>query len=440
MQHSNLSQKPGSQTSFPSTILTNLLWPFLVSFLIVDVGLIVAESARSRLIDQPWVDSDFTSHLGGEYDFIANAIRHGRGFSDPFGRETGATGWMPPLVPYCLSGLYLLVADNREIVVMLVQFIQAASLLFCLTAVLYPFRKHPHRWIFVVITSLSVAVHFYYFFQFTHDHVVLMSLCTLVWLQFSYLRIKERRTSKEIGLGVFGGMAALASPVLGFVWSVLTVIENRTRVKSILLMGGVSLAVVAPWVVINSIRIGMFCPIKSNSAYELWQAQVADDDGVVDLKLSGVHPYHAANPDARLYAEVGEAAFLKLKKLEWQAAIQNHPLNVLERIANRTVAAFIWTVPYKENELQFSWRLLFKRLWTILSTASVLWLLFCLPKPMDSLVFSAVAVGLFYLTPYILVSYYERYDMAVFPLRLFLLLKAIETLMPSHKTLASEHV
>ena len=70
---------------------------------------------------------------------------------------------MPPLVPYCLSGLYLLVADNREIVVTMVQLIQAASLFFCLTAVLYPFRNHPQRWIFVVITSLSVAVHFYYF-------------------------------------------------------------------------------------------------------------------------------------------------------------------------------------------------------------------------------------------------------------------------------------
>jgi len=420
MQHSTLPQKPGSQTSFPSTILTNLLWSFLVSFLIVNVGLIVAESARSEVIGNPWVDADFTSHLGGEYDFIAIAIRHGRGFSDPFGRETGATGWMPPLVPYCLSGLYLLVADNREIVVIMVQFIQATSLLFCLTAVLYPFRKHPQRWIFVVITSLSVAVHFYYLFQFTHDHVVLMVLCTLVWLQFSYLKIKKLRTFKEIGLGVFGGMAALASPVLGFVWSVLTVIENRTRAKSIFLMGGVSLAVVAPWVVVNSIRIGMFCPIKSNAAYELWQAQVADDDGIVDTKLSRVHPYHQGNPDAKQYSDLGEAEFLKLKKQEWQVAMRNHPLDYFERTANRMIAAFVWTVPYRDSELVRSWRLNMKRCWTLLVTASVIFLLVRLPSPMNPLVRSALVVGLLYLTPYLLVSYYERYDTAVFPLRLFL--------------------
>ena len=436
MRTSSIQPGHNQQTHGVSRKLQDLWWPFIFSLLIVNLGLILAESARSKLIGYPWVDADFTSHLGGEYDFIANAIRHGRGFSDPFGRETGATGWMPPLIPYCLAGLYGIVGDQRETVVTIVMFIQATSLVFCLTAVLFPFRQHPRRWIFVLITGLAVAIHFYYLFQFTHDHIVLMLLTTLVWLQFSYWRTSTETTSSILGRGVFGGIVALASPVLGFAWAVMTIIRNWSHARTVLLTGGISFLLVAPWVVYNTSRLGMFCPIKSNTAYELWQAQVADDDGIVDLKLSRVHPYHAANPDAKLYADVGEAAFLKLKKLEWQAAIQSHPWSVLERIANRAAAAFIWTVPYKENEHQLSWRLCFKRLWTILITVSVMWLLVRLPNPMDTLVFSALAVGLLFLLPYVLVSYYERYDMAIFPLRLFLLLKAVETLMPSRNSLA----
>src|SRR5258707_147292 len=57
----------------------------------------------------------FTKHLGGEYYNIALALARGYGYADPFGAHTGPTAWMPPLFPFLLAGL-LLVLKKKVLV------------------------------------------------------------------------------------------------------------------------------------------------------------------------------------------------------------------------------------------------------------------------------------------------------------------------------------
>lgn len=405
----------------------SLFWSFVIGVMIANAGLLVADGRRSGWIGGNWLSPDFTEHLGGEYDSIAKSLHNGRGFSDPFDRTTGATGWVPPVIPFCLSCLYSMTGGSRQDVILIVQIIQALSLAFCLIAVLYPFSDSRWRWVHALISGVAVAINFYYLFQFTHDHVVLMIVNAIVWLQFSVLYSPPRTRSLAAGLGIFGGIAALTSPVTGFVWGVMTVFRYRTSFKTVLICGGISLGITLPWIIYNSQRLGMFCPIKSNASYELWQAQVADDDGIVDATLSKVHPFHAQNPEAKIYDQLGEAKYLKVKRQEWAESVLSDPLNTVRLVINRCGAAFVWSQPYGQHERNRSWALSAKRVWTIAITLAVLRLITVSATPMVS---SALWVGLLYLMPYLLISYYERYDMAVFPLRLFLLLSAIESLAP----------
>src|SRR5690349_15212660 len=47
----------------------------------------------------PGVNRNLNGELGGEYVQIARALVSGRGFANPFGRETGPTAWQPPVLP-----------------------------------------------------------------------------------------------------------------------------------------------------------------------------------------------------------------------------------------------------------------------------------------------------------------------------------------------------
>src|SRR5690242_3361476 len=50
---------------------------------------------------EPGVNANDNQHLGTatEYAHIARSLVRGKGFADPFGRPTGPTAWMPPILP-----------------------------------------------------------------------------------------------------------------------------------------------------------------------------------------------------------------------------------------------------------------------------------------------------------------------------------------------------
>ena len=74
--------------------------------LYANAAILISDSADYRYFPpfEPDRNDLMTSHLGAEYLNIAQALRAGRGYADPFRAETGPTAWMPPVLPTILAG------------------------------------------------------------------------------------------------------------------------------------------------------------------------------------------------------------------------------------------------------------------------------------------------------------------------------------------------
>ena len=123
----SLRPRPTHPNYFVSSIMSNFsdnrtsslprLIDLFICSLIVGAMLIVAYLKSIYPTWFPWLTMDSRNHLGAEYDCIAQAIRAGRGFSDPFHEPTGPTAWMPPVMPYLMAGIYWLNNDDRQSVI-----------------------------------------------------------------------------------------------------------------------------------------------------------------------------------------------------------------------------------------------------------------------------------------------------------------------------------
>ena len=162
-------------------------------------------------------------HLGGEYYNIAEAIYDGRGYSDPFGDETGATGWSPPVLPYLMSVGLRLVGGSKGALTVCFFGMQACVLALTTTIFLSfaDFFKQSNLALIAVV--IVVVPNFKWMFQLTHDCVFQMLWIDLILLGLWAWRFPLDQTWKTIVWGFFGGLCALCSPIVGFAWAATTV-------------------------------------------------------------------------------------------------------------------------------------------------------------------------------------------------------------------------
>ena len=119
-------------------------------------------------------EADCNVHLGVEYDEAAQAIRAGRGFTDPFRVWSDPTAWMPPALPYVLPGLYWVTGDNREVVVEMVICIKCLIVMFMCLIVVRESRRLGRGWLGYVVMAAGLATYFHAMFQRTHDEWILL--------------------------------------------------------------------------------------------------------------------------------------------------------------------------------------------------------------------------------------------------------------------------
>src|SRR5689334_15863529 len=86
------------------------------------LALAVRHSAHYRYFPpfRPHVNANYTRDLAAENYNIARSLLAGKGYAHPFVMDTGATSWMPPLLPTIQAGLLWVCGGNRAAAVAIV--------------------------------------------------------------------------------------------------------------------------------------------------------------------------------------------------------------------------------------------------------------------------------------------------------------------------------
>ena len=434
-------------SSIPAEPKSHLLTDILLSLGLVLVFMGIAYWKSVEPLSLPWLRHDFRSHIGAEYDCIAQAIRKGRGFSDPFQIETGPTAWMPPVLPYLMAGIYWAHSDDRSMVILWMVALQGVSAWLACFVLLREARRMRHVVAGVFIAIAIYSTNFFQLFQQTHDTGLLLLVISLLWLGLSQpsklftadqtYRAKERFAflfthprMNQIIWGAWGAFCTLCSPVIGGAWFIITFWQTRPRQRKWnelncwSIVFGVWMLLISPWMIRNYMEFGKWFPIKPNGMYELWQSQCLDSDGILDAQSLSEHPWVNGGEQRQRYQEIGEIAFIAEKGLEVEKSIRHNPLGLIERMVNRGIAALVFYTPFSRMEEYFAggWPTFWASCVHPWPFVSIVVLAVCGPIPIGRGALITIAMFGLMLLPYVMVSYKDRYAAMLVGLKMLLIL------------------
>jgi hypothetical protein len=433
-QPSALPAPPGGVPVGPAVLLGAAV---IACSVYANLSFLVTDPADYRFFPpfRRGVDVNANRHLGGEYLNMARSLVAGEGFAHPFEQCSGPTAWQPPVLPLILAGLFWACDGNRSAVAAVVVCLQVWTLMgtgFLVMALARQTAVRLGTAAAGVIYFLLLLSEFRLCFQFTQDNWLVLLAVDLLIAGACWARPLARWTT-AVAWGLFGGLCALINPIVGVAWGVLSVPaalrrESRARFAAAVLAAGLALA---PWTVRNYVVLGRLIPTKSNLAYELYQSQCLQPDGLLQNTTFSAHPYRATRAEGREYQALGETAYLDRKWEQFREAVRADPMDYADRVATRFLGTALWYVPFNRSaEANPPWMLWPKRLAYPLPFLGLLVLVFaarreCLPPA----VWVVMGVYLLYLLPYIAASYYERYSIPLLGAKALLVLWAADRLL-----------
>jgi hypothetical protein len=363
------------------------------------------------------------THLGGEYLHISRAMVTGQGYSNPFGKPTGATAWMPPLIPYFMAGCLGALGFAGLLTVFLV--VHVASIAYSFALVVSIARQFGLTIVGYVLVILIGNAYSAELFCCTHDSGILLLLTTLTVTSFFTVQESRPSLSSSIRWGGWGGLLALASPALALAWAAMLCCRWIRFYKSLLIAASVSIVVITPWCMRNYLVFGHWIPIKSNAGFDAWQANVDDEDGVIDQSNTDRHPINHQNErGAQHLAQIqalGENAYNQKLGNEFRAWVFAHPDQYFAKIGRRFVSSVILHENMRKGADSF-W-VYYPRILSIGLFVFTL-IVVAMRVRLPSFFNVGLAFMTFYLLPYWFLSYYERYGAPMVTVKALIVLGA----------------
>lgn len=328
------------------TIITSL-WLITAAAFLIRVAFVWDQ--QRKIPHQVLASVPFEQEVGN----IANALAQGRGYSDVFRQPTGPTAWLAPIYPTLIAAIFRIFGTFTY------SSFLAAVLLNCLfsAAATIPLFLAARRIGGPAVAALSAWLWATYPnavmlpFEWVWD-TSLSALFTAVLLWATLELAESAKYLEWIAYGILWALALLTNPALGvllpffLLWLML---RRSSSPKPSLKLHAISLAVVIlcclPWTIRNYIRFHRLIPVRSNFAFELWLG----NNNIFDEHAVGGIQRITRFGEARLYAQLGESAFMDKKRSEACAFIRSHVSLVAKLFGRRFTATWLGTeTPWRD--------------------------------------------------------------------------------------------
>jgi hypothetical protein len=279
---------------------------------------------------------------------IAYALVRGHGFADVFRADTGATAWLAPVYPLLLAGVFKIFGAFTFPAFLTIASLNAMFSAAACVPIFLATRRIAGvsvgslaAWLWAVFPNAIVMP-----FEWVWDTSLSALLtATLLWATLELGSGDRSPRWRDWSLyGLLWGFALMTNPSLGSVlpfllaWLIYRSYKfGRFRWFQPALVLGIVLLCCAPWTIRNYKQFGRFIPIRSNFPFELWLG----NNDVYDLHSPHTRTRITRYEEARMYAQVGEAAFMEEKWAKATSFIVTHPALEAQLVGSRFVAT--WT-------------------------------------------------------------------------------------------------
>ena len=287
-----------------------------------------------------------TAPFENEVGNVASALASGQGFCCLFRQPTGPTAWLDPVYPLLIAAIFKVFGSFTFCSFCVSVFLN--SLFSALTC--FPLFDAAVRaagkstaslaaWLWA-LSPIAIIVPYAWIWD---SSLSAFLAATLLW---ATLGLSDRPDLRSFALyGLLWGISLLTNPALGallpflLAWILLRCrASHPERLRYALVCAAVIVLTCLPWTVRNYVQFHRFVPLRSNFAYEFWSGnnEIFDPES---RELNRITRYE----QTRLYAHLGETAFLDQK---WQAAkhfVGTRPVLYANLCARRFVATWLGT-------------------------------------------------------------------------------------------------
>lgn len=336
---------------------------------------------------------------------IASSIASGKGFSSPFGIDSGATAWIPPVYPALVGGLFRLTGQRSNLSAIIILVLQGLfSAIACIP--LYAITEEVFDEQCAIFTTWGWAV-LPYVLLIPELFIWETSLSALLMMVACYFSLRLLRGAwNPIWAGVVWGIAALTNTALISVLPVLLCVPYLKKAapfpyKAVSAAILISIVVVCPWMIRNWCVLHVNVPVRSNFGEELW---VGNHEGGTGRIQAGYGPAESEVERER-YRRMGEILYLRQRQAEAVRFISQNPIQFGRWVFYRLR---YWWFAEGESAPIFT----FYRFLTLVSLAGIA---LSLPRMKDGATLAILLSTLVFPLVYYLTNVYVRYRYPIEP-------------------------
>jgi 4-amino-4-deoxy-L-arabinose transferase-like glycosyltransferase len=260
--------------------------------------------------------------FGWEMGRIARSLATGHGYANPFDHPSGPTGWVTPLYPLILAGIFKVFGVYSALSAwVILAFNCVCSSLMVWTTWEIAVRCFNRRvaWWSAWIWALYPAA-----MQFAVRWVWEMTLTAFLFQCILLLALRMRNiggdaaqagetaTTKRWALsGLLWGLATLSSASIAIflpfsgIWILLGARDWKRQLPRVALASVLCLGCIAPWTIRNALVFHKFIPMRTNFGAELWMGNDPNLHGML------VGSPTALPEQEQLYDRMGEIAYVR---------------------------------------------------------------------------------------------------------------------------------